>query len=101
MYPELGAYNFIVNRPYLGRFPMATFSWFRESWHQELLEDLARTRPRIVILDKDPGPSFPEVFFKVEKNKKKYDEVLDFILHNYKLAGETQGLWIYEWDSGN
>ncbi len=39
-YPEFGTYHFLVNRPFMGRFPMPTLSWFCEKWHQELIADL-------------------------------------------------------------
>ncbi len=96
MFPELGAYQFIVDRPFVGRFPMVTFAWFKDEWHEEFMKDLKTTNPQFAIIDKDPGPSFPNVFFKVEKNKQKYDELLDYIKKNYEAVKETGELVIYK-----
>lgn len=95
MYPEQGAYHFITNRPFVGRFPMATFSWFHDSWHKEFFTELQNTKPRYAILVRDPGSTFPDVYFKVPQNKEKYDEIMSFIHQNYKLAGETKNMLIY------
>ena len=97
MFPELGAYSFIVNRPFVGRFPMVTLSWLKESWYQELLSALRKAPPRLAVVSKDPGPSFELIYFVYSGNREKYEEVLDFISEHYSLAGETQSLLFYRW----
>ena len=52
MFPEQGAYSFIVDRPFIGRFPMVSFSWIGDSWHDELFNDLKKAAPEFVILPK-------------------------------------------------
>lgn len=96
IFPELGIYSFIIDRPFVGRYPMVTMAWFREEWHADFMDDLKAEKPRYAVVDKDPGPAFPAIFFKLESNKKKYDEVLDFIKANYRVVDETSGTWIYE-----
>src|SRR3989338_3560400 len=39
IYPEGAAYSFIIDRPFVGRFPMGTFAWFNERSHKEYLRD--------------------------------------------------------------
>jgi hypothetical protein len=95
MFPELGMYQFVINRPFVGRFPMVTFSWFQDHWHEEMAEDLKAAAPRFVVISKDPGPTFPQVYFRIEKNKQKYDEVMALIARDYVRIGETETLWIY------
>lgn len=100
IFPELGIYSFIIDRPFLGRYPMVTMSWFKEQWHEDFMRDLKNEMPRYAVIDKDPGPAFPAIFFKLERNKKKYDEVLDFVKAHYKIVDETSGTWIYERKTG-
>jgi len=46
MFPEQGAYSFILDRPFVGRFPMVSFSWIGgKKWHEELFSDLKNTNP--------------------------------------------------------
>ncbi len=94
MFPELGSYSFIVDRPFIGRFPMATFSWFG-NWHEELYQDLAKAEPSIAVVSKDPGPFFEKVYFQVQQNKKSYDRITAYIEDKYDLVGTTPSLLIY------
>ncbi|NQT75350.1 MAG: hypothetical protein HQ566_02385 [Candidatus Omnitrophica bacterium] len=48
-FPDLGAYNFFTDRPPLGRFYTAEFSFLHPAWFEELMSDLKREKPRYVI----------------------------------------------------
>ncbi|MBU4311579.1 MAG: hypothetical protein KJ706_02530 [Candidatus Omnitrophica bacterium] len=48
-FPDLGAYNFLTDRPPLGRFYTAEFSFFHPAWFEEVMSDLKREKPRYVI----------------------------------------------------
>ncbi|HQP10558.1 MAG TPA: hypothetical protein PKV41_04170 [Candidatus Omnitrophota bacterium] len=95
MFPELGAYSFIVDRPFVGRFPMVTFSWFG-GWHEELWDSLRESGPRVAVIAKDPGPFFEKVYFQVPKNEEYYRLVTDYISQNYDLVETTHSLNIYQ-----
>jgi len=95
MFPELGSYSFIVDRPFVGRFPMATFSWIG-GWQEELFLDLKRVNPKYAVLSKDPGPSFEKAYFKVKPNKISYDKIMRYINENYVQVGSTPSLLIYQ-----
>ncbi len=95
MFPELGSYYFIVNRPFAGRFAMATFSWMNDRWHEELMSGLRETPPRVAVIQREPSPWFTETYFKVPQNRDKYQQVLDFIQRHYILIGSTPSLDIY------
>jgi len=95
MFPELGAYSFIVDRPFVGRFPTATFSWIG-NWHSELFQDLKEAKPRYVVLAKDPGETFPKAYFKVPRNKDNYDEMMNYITKRYERVSSTESLFIYQ-----
>jgi len=49
-YLELGNYNFWFDRPCVGRFPIVSFSWFHDKWHQEVIHGLLKERPQYAIL---------------------------------------------------
>ncbi len=96
MFPELGSYNFLVNRPFIGRFPMVSFSWINDQWHQELMQDLRKKRPRYAVLSKDKSIKNLKVFFQIKRNKDKYDEVYNYIQQHYHLVSSTPDLNIYK-----
>ncbi len=96
MFPEMGSYHFVVNRPWVGKFPMATFTWFKEAWHAEFMEELKNAAPRYAVFVKDLGTTFPNVYFRIPENKQKYDDVFNFLQANYQIVAETPSLWIYE-----
>lgn len=94
MFPELGMYYFLADRPCVGRFPMVSFSWMNDRWHQEFWADIKRTKPRFVVMDKDLEPRFQDTYFKVRKNFDKYQDVLEYIRKNYAVVQETPSLRI-------
>lgn len=100
-YPEIGTYNFLADRPFLGRFPLATFSWFNDKWHPELIENLKIVRPKIVVLAKDQTDDWKIVYLGREENQKKYDEMLALINLNYEPLTETRDSYIYKLKEGN
>lgn len=96
MFPEIGSYSFIVDRPFVGRFPMVTFSWFGVNWHEELFQDLQEVRPQFAVIPKELAPHFEELYFLVQENRKKYRQVLDYVYTNYELVQSTPTLNIYK-----
>ncbi len=96
MFPELGVYSFMVDRPFVGRFPVVTLSWFNDDWHQELLRDLIRQRPNYAVLTKNLPENFFSVYFKRPKNKEFYDAVVDYIQLHYHVKKETKTARIYQ-----
>ena len=95
MFPEIGSYSFIVDRPFVGRFPMTTFSWFG-NWHEELYEDLQKAKPKFAVVSKDPGPFFEKVYFQVAKNKEYYDKFQAYISQHYELVSSTPSMNIFK-----
>ncbi len=95
MFPELGAYSFIVDRPFVGRFPMVPFSWFKEEWHKEFVSDLREQRPRYVIVSKALPDRFASVYFKRRENKEYYDAIKNFVHNYYQIIEETPLSYIY------
>jgi len=101
MYPEGAAYSFIVDRPFVGRFPMANFSWFNEDSHKEYLASLAETQAKFAVIPKELPHYFDKTHFIVKANKQKYDEVMRYIEKNYELAATTSTLKIFQWRNSN
>ncbi|MCX5681065.1 MAG: hypothetical protein NT079_02090 [Candidatus Omnitrophica bacterium] len=96
MFAEYGAYSFIVDRPFVGRFPMATFSWINDRWADELFEDLKKAKPRYAILPRQLDLTFEKVYFKVKQNKDNFDKVMSYINENYKIIKSTPSTYIYK-----
>ncbi len=96
MYPEYGTYSFLFDRPFVGRFPICTFSWFNENWHREFVAELKNDPPRFVVMPKKNPTNWSLVYLTPEKNRRKYDEVTGFIKENYFLKQETPRSYIYQ-----
>ncbi len=96
MYPEMPTYYFFAERPFAGRFPVPTFAWFDEAWQKEMMEDLKNSPPRYVLLEKDLLPRWKDVYFALESNRKKYQEVIRFVRTHYVLEGQTPKSLIYK-----
>ncbi len=96
MYPELGAYSFLVDRPFLGRFPMATFSWFNDRWHEKFLSEFKKTKPQYIIFPKKLPPRWETVYFGHEANKRKYDDIVNIISADYFLETTTPASYVYK-----
>jgi len=95
-YPELGTYNFFFNRRSFGKFPIATFTWFNDRWHEQFIEKLQFSKPRHVIVQKELQQRWKDVYLVFEPNRKKYQDVMDFILTHYDIEKETKLSYIYK-----
>ena len=91
MFPEYGAFNFIINRPFVGRFPNVTFSWMNDRWHQEILAELKQNPPRYATMPKKLEATIKCYLLKKE-NFLKYQEVRNFIEEHYvpEISTPTQ-----------
>ena len=94
-YPEMGTYNFLVNQKHFGRFPLATFTWFNDRWHEEYMEQLRAFQPRYIIVEKEIPSYWKDVYLALEPNQRKFREVMDFISSQYTVSGETVSSLIY------
>ena len=92
MYPEKGMQSFISGRRYFGRFPMGTFSWFNDKWHEEYIEEILNEAPRFAVTPK----KYDTVYFHNKTNLKKYNDVMDIIKNNYSVIHQTERYYIYE-----
>jgi len=96
-YPELGDFNFLADRPFLGKFPIATFSWIRGSWSDQLIEQLQKERPRYIVMTKLGHRTFPEVwYFRNAKNKEYFQRTTEYILSQYSVAQAFSSVEIYK-----
>jgi len=96
MYLDQGIYNFLFDRPFLGRFPIPVFSWFNDRWHHEFVAELQNEKPRYVITPKKLLPGWKAVHFALLENRKKYWEVMDIIHSDYVLEKSTSFSYIYK-----
>ncbi|MBN1870277.1 MAG: hypothetical protein JW847_06875 [Candidatus Omnitrophica bacterium] len=96
-YPEVGNFSFWADRPFVGRFPIASFSWMDEAWHQELVADFKEAKPRYVIMTNLGHRTFPkEWYFRNKTNIKKFDEVTSLILNDYTLVKPYESVSLYK-----
>ena len=80
-FPDLGTYNFLADRPCLGRFCSAEFSFIDQNWFREMMKELKIKSPKYVIRAKDF--SRLEVF---RPTLGKYlDEVNMYLNKNYEV----------------
>ena len=100
MYPDSGIYNFLFDRPFLNRFPVAIFSWLNERWHKEFIDSFKVRKPKFVIIPQ----KFPDLWRVVHltpvKNREKYQEVMDIVRSNYVLEKTTPLSYIYRIKKG-
>ena len=78
MYPELGSLNFILQRPWVGRFPIATLSWMDEGWFADYVKALERDPPGYAIVNKVMPFYFEQGYFLVPANRLKHDRIMSF-----------------------
>lgn len=96
-YPELGNFNFWADRPFIGRFPIATFSWIDEQWHRELVADFKKAAPRYVVMTNPGHRTFPrEWYFRNRANAEKFNEMTRLILDHYRVVQTYESVSIYE-----
>lgn len=96
-YPELGNFNFWADRPFVGRFPIATFSWMDDRWHEELLADFKNAAPRYVIMTNLGHRTFPKEWYSRNTNNiAKFNTMTGLILDNYRPIQTFESVSLYE-----
>ncbi|MBI3601325.1 MAG: hypothetical protein HY209_00280 [Candidatus Omnitrophica bacterium] len=96
MFPELGTYNFLFDRPFLGRFPIVTFTWFNDHWFEEYLGDLKSLKTNYIIVQKRMPEDWYKVYLGYAPNKIKYQQMLETIHRFYVPVAQTEATWIYQ-----
>ncbi len=95
-FSQLGIFHFLYDRPFINRFPMVTDTWMNEQWHNEFMGDLERVSPKFVILEDPASPWFEKLSSAVEGNRKKTEEVLNYVYQNYIPIKKTSSYLIYK-----
>jgi len=95
MYPELGSLNFILHRPWVGRFPVATLSWLNDAWFDEYEKALALNPPRFAIVNKVMPFYFDTTYFLVPANRNKHERIMQFLSNHYVIENQTPTYFIY------
>lgn len=96
-FPEVGNFNFLADRPFIGKFPIATFSWMKEKWEQELYQQLLEAKPRYIVMTKVGHRTFPSTwYFRYEKNKERFARITGFILSNYRIVKTFSSVEVYQ-----
>jgi len=95
-YSEIAPLNFILQRPWVGRFPDATMSWMDDGWFDEYEKTLERDPPRYAIISKQKQFYFNPNFFKVPGNRNKHERLMRFLYNHYVIKGQTPSYFIYQ-----
>jgi hypothetical protein len=96
-FPEVGSFNFWADRPFVGKFPITTFSWFYQPWYEELWADLQKASPRYVVMTHLGHRTFPESwYFRNPRNRVRFERMSRFILEHYKPVKSFESVAIYE-----
>lgn len=95
-FPDLGVYHFIVDRPFVSRFPVVTLSWIGTGWHKEFMAALDRDKPSYIVMYKEFPEYYPKTQLFVPGNKRKHEEFLAYVQEYYKITSSTPTLNIWE-----
>ncbi len=95
MYPELGSLNFILQRPWVGHFPMATLSWMDEGWFADYERALEQNPPRYAIVNKKMPFYFDTIYFLVPANRIKHERMMQFLYDHYVIETQTPSYFVY------
>jgi len=91
-YPDAGVYNFLAERPGLGRFKTSMGSWLSPEWHRELMKELKEKKPPYIINKK----KYPQIEPYLKKVKKYRNEMYTYIDENYKFVFEIGDMEVYK-----
>jgi len=96
-YPEVGNFNFWADRPFVGRFPIPTFTWMYGPWQEELWNDLQKAKPHYVVMTHVGHRTFPaQWYFRNLNNKIRFDQITAYILTNYAPVKTFEAVSVYE-----
>jgi hypothetical protein len=95
-YPEMGTYNFLVDRRHFGKFPISTFTWFNDRWHADYVAQLKTSGPRYIIVEKEIPQYWKDVYLALEPNRQKFRDVMTIISSDYERESETARSYIYK-----
>ncbi len=96
MFPEVGIYHFLFDRPFLSRFPFCTFAWFDDQWFDEYFNQFKVLEAKFVVVQKHRPEGWEKIYFGYVPNKIKYDQMISVIDQSYIQVAETEENWIYE-----
>lgn len=96
-FPEDGMYNFIVDRPFVGRFAMVDFAWFSDHWQKELMQNIKEQRPSIIVVQDPISQRWIESRVLHSKaNTEKFNETYNYIQRNYHIIHKIGKFAFYQ-----
>ena len=96
IYPEAGALYFILDRPWIGRFPVVTLSWMNEGWFAGYEATLEHDPPRYAIVNKEKDFYFDTPYFLVPANRIKHERIMRLLYDHYVIEAQTPSYLIYQ-----
>jgi len=95
MYPELADLHFILDRPWVGRFPMAILSWMDEGSFADYKMTLEKNPPRYAIVARMKQFYFNGPYFLVPSNRIKHEQMMQFLYNHYVIETQTPSYLVY------
>jgi hypothetical protein len=95
IYPETGALYFILDRPWIGHFPVVTLSWMDEGWYADFEATLKRNPPKYAIVNKEKDFYFDTPYFLVPGNRNKHERMMRLLYDHYTVEAQTPSYLIY------
>jgi hypothetical protein len=93
-FPDEGAYNFLFDRPCLGRFCQVDIASYRQDWSDEFWAKLEARKPRYIIYKREVDIFEPLISqYPLVQNRVK---LRSFIQDNYKIVGAFGSIDIYK-----
>lgn len=91
-FPEHGLYNFLSDRPFIGKFAIAGFAWTSPQWRQELLSDLRANKPNIILY----CTTLSNMAQSIGRSEELLPDVVSFIKDNYSAVADFGDISVYK-----
>ncbi len=92
-FPEHCIYNFLAQRPCLGRFYVAGLAHTFLPWQEEMVRELKIIKPQYIIY----GRGLSNLAASIESKQELLPEVRDYINKHYQVIRQFKTVNIYQW----
>ncbi len=91
-YPDLGVFNYFSGRRHITRFMIPILADSDPRWAQEVLDDLDRERPRVVLM----GGGLSTLARATGRSEEYLPEVRAYLLEHYRARARAGGIIVME-----
>ena len=94
-FPEDSFYNFLAERPAFSRFYVAGLAWTTPQWRAEILSELIKKPPKIILCSR----RISTLAWSIGRSTEILPLVVEFIHNNYHIVKKINDVIIYEKNS--